>query len=75
MANTKKPANTFRSGNVKVTLWQNESAKGPFYSATFTRPYRDRDGTWHNAPSFALRDLEALMNLALEAKNWMAAQS
>ena len=34
MAATKKPANTLRSGNVKVTLGQNESAKGPFYSAT-----------------------------------------
>lgn len=75
MTTTKKPANTLRSGNVKATLWQNESEKGPFYSATFARPYKDKDGNWHNAPSFGLRDLEALMNVALEAKEWMAAQS
>jgi hypothetical protein len=75
MATNKKPANTLRCGNIKATIWQNVGPKGPFFSATFSRPFRDHTGAWQNASSFGLHDLEALMNVALEAKEWIAAQT
>lgn len=67
--NNKKPTHTVRCGNIKATIWQNASEKGPFFATIFSRPFRDQSG----GTSFGLNDLEALMNVALEAKEWIAA--
>jgi hypothetical protein len=48
--------------------WQNDSQKGPFFVTTFSLPFKDESGTWRNGTSFGLHDLEALMNVAFEAK-------
>jgi hypothetical protein len=73
MATRRQPANTLRCGNIKATIWQNSSEKGPFFSTTFSRLFKDQSGEWRNGTSFGLNDLEALMNVALEAKEWIAA--
>ncbi len=62
---------TVRCGNIKATIWQNVSEKGPFFAMTFSRPFKDQSGAWHNGTSFGLNDLEALMNVAFEAKEWI----
>ena len=72
---TSKPANTIRSGSIKVTIWQNKGKDGHFYSATFSRPFKDEQGNWKNGSSFGLRDLESLLNAALEAKEWINANN
>lgn len=68
---SKRPATTLRCGNIKATIWQNVSEKGPFFATTFSRPFKDQSGAWRNGTSFGLNDLEALMNDAFEAKEWM----
>ncbi len=75
MATNKKPATMLRCSHIKATIWQNAGENGPFYSATFSRTFKDRSGAWRNAASFGLHDLEALMNVALEAKEWMSAHT
>jgi hypothetical protein len=72
---TKKPTYTLRCGNIKATIWQNVGEKGPFFATTFSRPFKDHAGQWRNGTSFGLNDLEALMNAALEAKEWIAAHA
>jgi hypothetical protein len=72
MATNKKPANTLRYGNIKATIWENTSEKGPFFSTTFSRPFKDQSRMWHNGTSFGLNDLEALVTVAYEAKEWIA---
>jgi len=72
---SKRPATTQRCGNIKATIWQNVSEKGPFFATTFSRPFKDLSGAWHNGSSFGLSDLEALMNVAYEAKEWMTART
>jgi len=62
-----------RCGNIKATIWQNVSEKGPFFRTTFSRLFADQSGAWRNGTSFGLNDLEALMNVAFEAKEWMTA--
>jgi hypothetical protein len=64
---------TLRCGNIKATIWQNVSEKGPFFATTFSRPFKDQSGAWRNGTSFGLNDLEALMTVAHEAKQWIAA--
>ena len=39
MATNKKPTHTLRCGNIKATIWQNVSEKGPFFATTFSRPF------------------------------------
>jgi hypothetical protein len=73
MATNKQPANTLRCGNIKATIWQNTSEKGPFFATTFSRPFKDQSGAWRNGTSFRLNDLEALLTVAHEAKAWIAA--
>ena len=75
MATNNKPATTLRRGIVKATIWENMSKNGPFFSTTFSRSYKDRSGKWSNGTSFGLNDLEALMNVAFEAKEWMTAHT
>ena len=68
---SKRPATTLRYGNIKATIWRNVSVKGPFFATTFSRPFKDQAGAWRNGTSFGLNDLEALMNVVCEAKEWM----
>lgn len=70
---SKQPASTLRCGNIKATIWENVSENGPFFSTTFSRPFKDQSGEWRNGTSFGLNDLEALLTVAREAKEWMAA--
>ena len=70
---SKRPATTLRCGNIKATIWENTSEKGPFFATTFSRPFKDQSGEWRTGTSFGFNDLEALMNVAFEAKEWMAA--
>jgi hypothetical protein len=49
--------------------------KGPFFSTTFSRPFKDHTGTWRNGTSFSLNDLEALVSVAREAKEWISAHA
>ena len=73
MATNNQPANTLRCGNIKATIWQNVGEKGSFFATTFTRPFKDQSGAWRNGTSFGLNDLEALVNVAREAKEWIPA--
>ncbi|HSA86113.1 MAG TPA: hypothetical protein VLE46_08015 [Nitrospira sp.] len=41
----------------------------------FPRPFKDQAGAWRNGTSFGLNDLEALMNIAFEAKEWISAHT
>ena len=75
MATNNKPANRLRCGNIKPTIWQNVGEKGPFFSTIFSRPFKDQSGAWRNGTSFGLNDLEALVTVAREAKEWISAHA
>lgn len=70
-----KPAHTVKSGAVRATIWENMGSSGLFYAATLSRSFRDAAGAWRNSASFGERQLDDLMNAALEAKEWMAAHA
>jgi hypothetical protein len=66
---------TLQCGNIKASIWQNHSEKGPFFATTFSRPFKDPSDAWRNGTSFGLNDLDTLMNAVLEAKEWISAHS
>jgi len=75
MATNKKPTHTLRCGNIKATIWQNSSEKGPFFATTFSRPFKDQSGQWRSGNSFGLNELEALVTVAREANEWISAHA
>ena len=72
---SKRPSTMLGCDNIKATIWQNVSENGPFFATTCSRPFKDQAGAWRNGTSFGLNDLEALMNVAFEAKEWITVQS
>ena len=72
---SKRPATTLRYMHIKATIWQNLNENGPFFATTFSRPFKNQSGVWRNGTSFGLNDLEALMNVACEAKEWITAHT
>jgi len=70
-----RPATTLRCGNIKATIWHNASEKRPVFATTFSRPFKDQSGAWYNGISFGLSDLDAYMNVAFEAKEWITAHT
>jgi hypothetical protein len=58
----KKPIN-IKDGNIKATIWTNESDKGTFYSVSITRTFRDDTG-YHDATSFRAIELLKVSRIA-----------
>ena len=56
-------------------IWQNVSEKGTFFATTLSRQFKDQADVWRNDTLFSLNDLQALMNVAVEVKEWMTARA
>lgn len=69
------PSTAFRFGNVQAAVWENSGDKGPFFSVTFSRPYKNALGAWKNSSSYGLHDLDALASVAEMAKDWVRSHS
>ncbi len=65
MSNTPKPVAKVSLFPITAAIWRNESTEGDkFYSVTFERSYRDRDGNWKSANSFNGDELLLLAKVA-----------
>ncbi len=69
--NTNKPIETLRDAAVKVTIWRNQSEKGVFFTAKFSRTWQDADGKYHDSQNFSGTQLLQIQNLAEIAYNRM----
>ena len=54
---TQKPVAKVKSGAVVGTIWQNEGQNGPFYTITFSRSYKDREGNWQRTSNLRHKDM------------------
>ena len=66
-----KTTHPLRCGNIKATIWRNESENGPYFATTFSPPFKDQS----NGTSFGVNDLETLLTGAHEAKEWITAHA
>ncbi len=62
-----RPKEVLRDGNLKASIWRNESEKGPFYAASFARTYQDQNGEPRDTHSFSGTDLLRVSELARKA--------
>lgn len=65
---TRKPAQTFRKGIIQAAVWENPSRDATFYSVTFSRSYKGVEDSWRQTTSFHAGDLEALADVAFQAR-------
>ena len=63
-----------------AAIWQHQGddlteceRERPYFATTFSGPFKDQSGARSNGSSLGLNDLEALMNVAFEAKEWINA--
>jgi len=61
------PLAKLRIGLATASIWQRVNPEGTFYSVSFERRYRDKEGHWHSSHSFNTEDLLALAKLADQA--------
>ena len=66
-----KPIHHIRIGAIRASIWEQGTDKVPFLTVTFSRSYKDKGDQWQNGHSYTEHDLEAQMDCALEAKEWM----
>ena len=65
-----KPAHKLRSGALTVTIWKNESDKGPWHSVTPSRSFKQGE-EWKESDSYGYDDLLALAKLLDQAHSWI----
>jgi hypothetical protein len=68
-----KPAHEVRLGNIKATIWLNDTTQGPRYNTTLERTYRDGE-EWKTSDSFGRDDLLTVGFVAQEALRWIMEQ-
>ncbi len=65
-----RPVHEVKAGMAKAAIWRNETEKGPRYSVTFQRLYKDGD-SWKSTSSFNPRDLLDLIECSVFAAKWI----
>lgn len=70
MSDKATPAHKFRNRALSVTIWKNDSDKGPWYSVTPSRSYKQGD-QWQESDNFGEDDLLPLAKLLDEAYGWI----
>ena len=70
------PAKTIRQDDCSVSIWAREypvqGKPTTFYSVTFERSYKDRNGSWSYTKSFGPDDLGKIVSLCQEAEKAIA---
>jgi len=66
MRERNRPVDEIRLGSVKAAIWRNETERGPRYSVTFERLYRDGN-EWKSSGSFGRDELLLLAKVADQA--------
>ena len=69
-----KPAHKIRNGVLQVTIWRNQSEKGPWYSFIPTRSYKQGDDMWKETNSLGREDLLPMAKVLDLADTWVMHQ-
>jgi hypothetical protein len=69
-----KPAHAIRVGKIRAAIWVNTNERGPWYTVTFGRLYKEGD-KWSESGNFNMADLPALAQVASMACFWIHSQN
>ena len=66
---SEKPIKIFRIGAIGASVWIRSTSRGSFYDVTVSRSWRgEQSGETGYSPSFSEKQLDALIDVAIEAK-------
>lgn len=68
----KPPVAKIRLGLINANIWQRNTGEDVFYSVTFDRRYRDKQGEWRSTQSYNADNLLTLSKLADQAHTEIA---
>jgi hypothetical protein len=66
----RKPVHKLRDGAIELAIWKNDGEKGPWYSVTHRRNYKQND-EWKESDSYGQDDLLTLAKLLDLAHTWI----
>ena len=72
--NPKKPVHRVKAGPIEVSIWENDSREGTFFSMTLGRFYKDKQDKWQTADSFGVRNELNILDAVQEACAWARSQ-
>ena len=65
MTSSNKPIRKLTDANITASIWRNERDNGgPFYTVTFSRTYKAKDGSYRDASSFSGSNVFKIARLA-----------
>ena len=70
MENTKKPDHDIRFGNIKASIWVNQTESGDQYTIMVSRLYKKGD-KWQHTETFRSEDLPLLGTVIYVAQSWI----
>jgi len=65
------PIQSFREGDVSVSIWSRDFKGRTFYSCSFERSYKDASNQWRYTRYFGLDDLGKVISLAKQASDFL----
>jgi hypothetical protein len=66
-----RPLQTYREGDLSVSIWRREVNGRVFHSCSFERTYRDAKGEYRYTRYFGLDDLGRVISLAQRASEYL----
>jgi hypothetical protein len=69
----RKPVEKFRDGAIEVAIWRNEGDKGPWFSVTSSRSYKQGE-EWKQSENFGKDDILPLRKLLDQAHTFIVDQ-
>ena len=73
MTTNSKPVHKYRVGAIEVAIWKNEGEKGPWFSVSHSRSYKQGD-EWKESDRYGEDDLLTLVKLLDMAHSWIITQ-
>lgn len=73
--NSQRPVHEIRFGRIKVAIWVNQGANGPWHSVQVCRIYKDDQSVWKQSDSFNRDDLPLVCKALDQAHTWIYEQS
>src|SRR5262249_11505821 len=68
----RQPVHKIRLRSITAAIWRNRNERGVWHSVTFSRSYKDENGSWQNTQSFGGSDLLVLAEVLRAAFLWIA---
>ena len=68
-----RPVHEIKFGNVKGSIWKNETRHGPRHNTTIDVLFKTDDGQWKSTKSYGRDDLMNVVKVADHAHTWIHA--